>query len=277
MKIVFFGSSKYSVIDEKEIHEKEGLSLVVTLPDRLNSKTKEAVPNPVKKYATQQNVPVITTEKLTDDIVNQIAEIEPDFLVVADFGLILPKKLLELPKKAALNVHQSLLPKYRGPAPVPFAILAGEPTVGVTIMLMVSKVDAGDMLTHEKYELKPDDTTDSVLTQLNQLGSKLVVTVMQNFDEFFAKRTAQKEEEATYTHLMNKQDGFISEGIEHGKLDKMIRAYFPWPGVWTKWNGKIVKFLPGKLIQMEGKKPVRYKDFLNGYPGAKEFLEKLGI
>lgn len=288
MKIVFFGSSKYSVIDEKEIHEKIGLSLVVTLPDRINYKTRQHESNPVKKYAQEHNIPVISTEKLTEDSVNQIADIQPDFLVVADFGLILPKKLLEIPKKAAVNVHQSLLPKYRGPAPVPFAILAGESTVGVTIMLIVSKVDAGDMLIQEKYEVKPDDTTDSILTKLNELGSKLVIKVLKNFDNYYKNRIPQNEDKATYSHYMKRDDGYIdsTDSLEiekwKPKLDRMIRAYFPWPGVWTKWHmtngkGRMVKFLPNKMLQVEGKKSMSYKDFMNGYKEGKELLEKLGL
>ena len=281
MKTIFFGSSKYSTIDEKEIHEKLGLSLVVTLPDRKNSKTKQLVPNPVKQYANERNIPVVTAEKLTPDVIEQIKKIEPDFLVVADYGLILPKKLLELPKKAAINVHHSLLPKYRGPAPVPFAILAGEKMVGVTIILMTQEVDAGDMLMQEKYVVREADTTDSILTKLNEMGAALAVQVLQNFDTYFEKRIPQKESDATFTHYMKREDGFVSEKTDKTKINRMIHAYFPWPGVWTKWiiNGKerIVKLLPNHMVQMEGKKPVSYKDFINGYPQAKEFLEKLGM
>lgn len=289
MNTVFFGSSKYSAIDEKEIHEQLGLSLVVTLPDRLNSKTKEIIPNPVKQYAVEQHIPVITTEKITDDIIGQIARVNPDFLVVADFGIILPKKLLELPAVAPLNVHHSLLPKYRGPSPVPAAILAGEQTVGVTIMFMNQKVDAGDILAQEKYELRPEDTTDSVLTKLNELGGNLAIQVIKDFERYYQNRTPQDESKATYSKYMTRHDGFIdlknSLEIENWKLEieRAVRAYFPWPGAWTRLRlssggqAKIVKLLPGKLIQVEGKKPVGYKDFVNGYPEGKQLLEKLGL
>ncbi|HSD98802.1 MAG TPA: methionyl-tRNA formyltransferase [Patescibacteria group bacterium] len=293
MKIVFFGSSKYSVIDEKAFSEKIGLSLVVTLPDRTHPKTKQLLPNPVKKYAAEQKIPVITTEKLTPDIVDQIKKIEPDFLVVADYGLILPKNLLQLPKKAAINVHHSLLPKYRGPAPVPFALLNGEQTVGVTIILMTPTVDAGDILAQEKYSVEPEDTTDSILTKLNELGSQLAIKVVENFDEYFQKRTPQNESQATFTHFMKKDDGFVSEKTPKEQIQRMIHAYFPWPGVWTKAQIKNketrIKLLPSSshpeldsgsshcLIQIEGKKPVTYKDFINGYAEGKEILQKLGL
>ena len=296
LSLVFFGSSKYSTIDEKALHEAYGLSLIVTLPDRLNAKTKQLIPNPVKKFATDNNIPVITTEKLTPEVIENIASFQPDFLVVADFGLILPQSLLDLPKKAAINVHHSLLPKYRGPAPVPFAILAGETTVGVTIILMTDKVDAGDMLAQEMYQLLPTDTTDSVLTRLNELGSGLAVAVIKDFDNLYSKRTPQDESQATFTHYMSRQDGFIDTNhpADAEQINRMIRAYYPWPGVWTRLpktehddggqakvtipkqlQGKILKLLPNNMFQVEGKKPVSKKDLINGYPELKEVIEKI--
>lgn len=286
MKIVFFGSSKYSVIDEKALFDACGLSLVVTTPDYPDKKTKQSVPNPVKQFALTHAIPIITADKLTVEVVAEIGKYQPDFLVVADFGLILPQTLLDLPKKAALNVHHSLLPKYRGPAPVPFAILAGETIVGVSIILMTDKVDAGDILAQEKYELKPDDTTDSVLTKLNQLGGALVVLVVQEFETYFKNRKPQDEKVATYSQYMDRNDGYIdlndqSSIINAQLLDRKIRAYFQWPGVWSiiriKDKGLRIKFLPGKIVQVEGKKPMSYKDFINGYPEGKAFLEKLGL
>ncbi len=279
--IVFFGSSKYSAIDEKALHEQLGICLVVTLPDRQNSKTKEFIPNPVKKYADENNIPVITAEKITPEIIHQIASSKLDFLVVADYGLILPKALLELPSKASINVHHSLLPKYRGPAPVPFALLNGEKTVGVTIILMNSKIDAGDILLQKTYTVLDSDTADSVLTKLNQIGSVLAIKVIQNFNEYFQKKTVQNESEATFTHYMKREDGFILGKESPEQVKRMIKAYFPWPGVWTKMTlfgkEKIVKLLPGNMLQVEGKKPMTVKDFLNGYPDTKELLQKLGL
>lgn len=271
MNIVFFGSSKYSTIDEKALFNACGLSLVVTLP----------TPNPVKQFALDNTIPCITTEKITPEVIEQIAQYHPDFLVVADFGLILPKALLELPKKAAINVHHSLLPKYRGPSPVPFALLAGEKIVGVTIILMTPQVDAGDMLAQEKYTLLPTDTTDSVLTKLNEIGSGLAVQVVTDFETYLAQRKPQDESQATFTHFMKREDGYVSEKTNPMQIQRMIHAYYPWPGVWTlmKLNGKDtrVKLLPNNMLQAEGKKAVSVKDFLNGYPEAKELLQKLGL
>lgn len=281
MKIVFFGSSKYSLIDEKTLFNAFGLPMVVTT---------KSFPNPVLDFANKNDISTITTDKITDKEIREIKKVEPDFLVVADFRLILPKRLLEIPKKAAINIHHSLLPKYRGPAPVPYAILNGEETVGVTVMLMSEDVDAGDILSQEKYELNSFDTTDTVLTKLNELGGNLAVEVIKDFDKYFEKRTPQDMSQVTFSDYMDRDDGFID--LEKSKptpekLDLMIRAYYPWPGVWTLLRLKAsdgqakkeirIKFLPERMVQVEGKKPVSYKDFLNGYLEAKPLLEKLGL
>lgn len=275
MKIVFFGSSKYSVIDEKALFEAFGLSLVVT--------TRQFATNPVEKFAKEKNIPVITVEKLTDEIFSEIAKYQSDFLVTADIRLILPKKLLKLPKIAAINVHHSLLPKYRGPAPVPFAILNGEKETGVSIILIAEKVDTGDILAKAKYEFKKDDTTDSVLTKLNELGGRLAVEVIQNFDKYYKSRKVQNEKDATYSHYMIRDLGFVDIATppDPEKLDLMIRAYYPWPGAFTLANinnkETRIKLLLNKMLQVEGKKPMGYKDFINGYPEGREILKQLQL
>src|SRR5204863_4157406 len=131
INIVFFGSSYYSVIIAKALQKAFGLSLVVTIPDKPVGRKQILTPSPVKIFALEQKIPVITANKLTDEVIEQIRLYQPDFLVVSDYGLILPKKLLQLPKHAPLNVHHALLPEYRGPSPAQFAILHGEEKTGV--------------------------------------------------------------------------------------------------------------------------------------------------
>lgn len=284
MKIVFFGSSKYSVIAEKAIYEKFGLSLVITVPDSLIVRKKAFTASPVKEFAIENKVPVLTTQTLTSEIISKIRKINPDFLVVADFRLILPKTLLDLAKIAPLNVHHSLLPKYRGPSPAPSALLSGENETGVSIILMAEKVDTGDILSQKKYTIKSDDTTDSLLTKLNYLGTDLIVSIIQNFNGYYEKRIKQEEKFATYTKILTRSSGYINlssldKTYSNLELDRMVRAYYPWPGVWTKIKTKKgelrIKFLPGKKIQPEGKKQMEIKDFLNGYPETKQVIEKL--
>ena len=289
LKIVFFGNTKYSVLGAEIIHKKFPLSLVVTIPDKPSGRKKELKPSPVKKLAQENNIPVLETDKLDDKAIGEIGEIgdvggkndRPDFLIVEDYGLILPESLLEIPRYAPLNIHHSLLPKYRGPSPAPSAILNGEKVSGVTIISMTEQVDAGDMLAQQKYGLAPTETTDSLLTELNKLGGDLVLKVIEDYINGNEKPIAQNDKQATYTKRLSKQDGYIDidNPPDPKTLDRMIRAYYPWPGTWCRLmvNGKwlIVKFLPGNLIQPESKRPLTVNEFKNGYPEIYKQLEQL--
>ncbi len=275
MKIIFFGNSKYSVIGARILHEHLGITQVVTLP---NSK--------VQEFALQNNIPVLEAKKLDQETIDQIMAIQPDFFVVEDYGLILPSKLLVLPKYAPLNVHHSLLPKYRGPAPAPYAILHNEKTSGVTIIKMVERVDAGDVLVQKEYVLKTNETTDSLLSELNKLGGEIIVPAIKAYIAGNVHTIKQDELKATYTKYMKKNDGYIDRNNppDIATLERMIRAYYPWPTVWTllrlpasegQAKERRVMLLPGSMLQVEGKKPTTIKDFLNGYPQLKEQLKKV--
>ena len=262
MVIIFFGNTKYSTIGARIVQTTFPISLIITIPD-----------SPVKDLATKMNIPVVETKKLNEAILDKIKTINPDFLIVEDFGLILPMEFLNLPKYVPLNIHHSLLPKYRGPSPAPTAILNGDKISGVTIIKMDEKVDTGDILAQKEYKLSKNETTDSLLTKLNELGGQLILEVIGQYLKGTQKPLLQDNSEATISKRFTKKDGYfdINEPPSPQILDRMIRAYFPWPGVWCKWkmeNGKwkIVKLLPNQMIQMEGKKPISFKDFLNGYP-----------
>ena len=144
MNIIFFGNTKYSLIGAKIIHQELGLSHIVTIPDRKDKRNQPLV-SPVKTFALEHDIPFFTANKLDDTLIEQLAQLKPDFFVVEDYGLILPTKLLTIPKIACINIHHSLLPKYRGPSPAPSTILAGDSVAGVTIMKMAATVDAGDI------------------------------------------------------------------------------------------------------------------------------------
>lgn len=272
LRIVFFGSSKYSVVVSKKLHEEFGLVLIVTTQKD----------SPPQKFAIENNIESKVFEKLDKNAINQIKSYKPDFIVVADYGKILPKELLSLPRFDCLNVHHSLLPKYRGPSPAPTAILRGEKITGVSIISMQEEVDAGPIFAQKNYKIKDADTTDSLLTELNYLGGELVCQVINN-TKGQQESHAQDNSKATYTKLLNKNDGFIDteNPPPAWEIDKMIRAYFPWPGVFLRYNfdgkWKILKLLPEKKIQVEGKKPMSYKDFINGYKMGKEILSKLKL
>lgn len=277
-RVVFFGNTKYSLIGLEILHRELGIFSVVTIDG-----------NPTEKFARENSIPIITTKKLTEEVAGKLKKIGPDFFVVEDYGLILPLEVLNIPKILALNVHHSLLPKYRGASPAPSAILAGEKVTGVSIIRMTKDVDAGDILAQKEYSLSATDTTDSVLTILNKIGAELTIDVIRNFGKFQNKARKQDESKATFTKFMKKDDGKIdlSSPPPPEKLDRMVRAYFPWPGVWfvchserneeSHLEGKIIKLLPEQKIQVEGKSPMPYKDFINGYAEGSEILKKLGL
>lgn len=282
MKIIFFGSSKYSTIVAKALYQNIGLAAIVTLPDTPTGRHKTITPNPVKVFALENNTPYITADKLNSETIEKISRLRPDFLVIADYGRILPKELLALPKYAPINVHHSLLPKYRGPSPAASAILDGVPTSGVTIIEMNQKVDAGDILTQKEYLLKNNETKESLLTALNTIGSEIIIPVLHEYIQGKIKKIPQDESKATFTQKTNKTDGFIDiyNPPPLDQIDRMIRAFYPWPTAWTKLElspnkYKIVKLLPENKIQVEGGKPMSIKDFLNGYPQLKGQLKKL--
>jgi len=278
MNIIFFGNTKFSYIGASIIHKKIGIALIVTLPDRPDKRGRLTA-NPMKTFAQENKIPVTTVEQLDNQTIQHIASLKPDFLIVEDYGLILPHALLTLPKYACLNIHHSLLPKHRGPSPAPFAILEGETTTGVTVIKMTNKVDAGAILAQKEYTMNPDETTESLLTTLNQLGGKIILPVIENYAQM--KPQPQEPNKATYTKMMKKDDGHIdlNHPPEKKKLNRMIRAYYPWPTVWTTIkmrNQEVrIKFLPKNMLQVEGKNPVSLKDFLNGYPEMKETMGKL--
>lgn len=297
MKIVFFGNTKYSQIGLEIIHEKFPVSLAVTIPDKPSGRKRELVPSAVKQFAHDHHIPTLKTDKLDGQTVNQILKHfgfargervqddtghGPDFLIVEDYGLILPKELLDLPRYAPLNIHHSLLPKYRGPSPAPTAILKGEKITGVTIIKMTEAVDAGDILAKVEYELAPDETTNSLLIQLNKLGAELVLKVISDYISGRQNPTKQNDKEATYTKRLTKQDGYINPNNPPNPqtLDRIIRAFYPWPGVWTrlKTNDErlmTIKFLPANLIQPQGKRPMSIDEFKNGYPELFEQINPL--
>ena len=256
--IIFFGNTKYSIIGAKIIHSVFPFTLFVT----------KSIDNPVKDLSLNLKIPYLEFDKLDEKAVAEIKDFEPDFLIVEDYGLIMPQSLLDIPKIAPINIHHSLLPKYRGASPAPFVILKGEKESGVTVMKMVLEVDAGDILAQEKYTLAENETTDSLRTKLNHTGGNLAVKVIEQFLDGTISPIKQDHSQASFTKRFKKEDGFfdINNPPAPEILDRMIRAYYPWPGVWTKWNGKIIKFYPNNMVQMEGKKVISLKDFLNGYP-----------
>ena len=205
--------------------------------------------------------------------------IQPDLIIVASYGKKLSQKTLNLPKYGCLNIHPSLLPKYRGATPVPNAILANDKSTGVSIIKMTNKIDAGPILAQKKISIKSKDTTPDLLKRCFTIGAKLLINILPDYLNNKITQKKQNKAQATYTKKFTKQDGFISwqKFIKESKtnfisIDNKIRALYPWPGVHTFLpNNKILKLLPTQaglakyFFQLEGKAPISWQQFKNGY------------
>lgn len=279
MKVVFFGSSRYVVPVLDMLNTFHNLALVVT--------TEQGSQEPIPFYSKTKKIEFLSVRKKADLITSyKIQGTGADLGVVADFGLIIPEETMQFFNMGMINIHPSLLPKYRGPSPVQNAILNGDTKTGVTIIKLDKHMDHGPIITSLEEEIKPDDTAKSLYERLFKLGTVLLQKVIQDFETKKIKLTPQDHKNATFTKRLTKEDGFIDFKTISSKefFDRLIRAYYPWPGVWTSLRlnndtpAKVIKFLPGKKIQVEGGREMFYKDFINGYPNADrnliEFLKK---
>ncbi len=276
MKLVFFGSSKYVLPIIQVLKDNFDLALVIT--------TEKNPIDAIPSTCIKNKIPYISVFNLHDlNLKSKILNLKSDLAVLADFGLIIPQDILNLFSKGIINLHPSLLPKYRGPSPVQAAILNGDKKTGISIIKLDEKMDHGPILFQKEENISEFDTTENVYEKLFKIGSKYLYQAIKQYTNSQAL-TPQDNSKATFTSLLKKSDGSID--IESPppveRIKTMIRAYFPWPGVWFKWkmeNGKwkILKLLPNEEIQVEGKKPMSYKDFMNGYAEGMEILEKLNL
>ncbi len=199
---------------------------------------------------------------------------EAHLAVIAAYGRILSKAELNTPKYGCINIHPSLLPKYRGPSPIQSAILKGDKLSGITIIKMDEKIDHGPIIYQEQIELSDYDNFDTLSNKMFLRAGEILPGVINDLLQGKIKLSVQNHRYATYCKQLTKQDGYFDINTPPSPeiLDRMIRAFYPWPGVWTRFRqgfsgqARIVKFLPNGLIQMEGKKVMPMKDFLNGYP-----------
>ncbi len=282
IKIVYFGTPEFSAyILEKLIEFCQDppeqlqfldyiVQTVITRADKPVGRKQTVAESPVAQVAHKYNIPVLKPTKLDDEFIkSHQAFLECDLFIVASYGKIIPQSLLDIPTQGSLNVHPSLLPKYRGPSPILTPILNGDKETGVTIMLMDAEMDHGPLFSTKMISISDQDNHQTLTTRLAQVSAPLLIETLVKFVDGKIKPKPQDHSKATFTKMIKKESGYfdINNPPAQEELDRMIRAYYPWPGVWTCWNDKIVKFLPEGKMQMEGKKPVSQKDFLNGYPG----------
>jgi methionyl-tRNA formyltransferase len=315
LRIIYMGTPSYAVpaLEALAAHRAPGdvlesgyeIVAVITRPDKPSGRGKEIVFSPVKQAALAHGLHVWQPGSFKRaENVEALAAYHADLFVVAAFGQILPQAVLDLPRYGTLNIHASLLPRYRGASPISEALLQGERETGVTIMLIDAGVDTGPLLLARRVPIEPDETTGSLTEKLAQVGAEALLEVLPRWIAGEIQPQAQDEQLATHTHMVKREEGEIDWSRPADYLARMSRAYTPWPGAYTTWRGKLLKIAsahpanapssqelaPGTVVtsrehgqpsllvatgngllsverlQLEGKKEVSANEFLRGYP-----------
>jgi methionyl-tRNA formyltransferase len=306
LNLVFCGTPNFAVPAlEKLVDAGFRVHLVVTQPDRPQGRGLELVPSPVKASALKLNIPIAQPDRIksNDEFRAQLAAIRPDAIIVVGYGRIIPQWMLDLPPLGNINLHASLLPKYRGAAPIQWAIANGETVTGVTTMRIDAGLDTGDILEQEKLAIAPDDTAETLAPRLASIGSDLTVETLHRLQAGTAQPRPQENSQASLAPILKKEDGLVDFSRTAAEIFNRIRGFQPWPGAYTRFRGKtlqIVKARPATVatppselqvlsdrllvgcapntslelleIQLEGKKRASAQDFIHGYrphPGEK--------
>ena len=248
--IVYMGTPDFAVPTFNALHHSPfDLKWVVTQPDRPKGRGRQLTAPPVKKRAIELGYDVSQPENVRDErFIQQLRKLAPDFLVVVAFGQILPLSVLTIPARGAINVHASLLPKYRGPAPIQWAILRGETRTGVTTMIMDTGVDTGDMLMEATTPIENTDTAASLHDRLARIGADLLVKTIDNLHHGKIFPRAQKHDLATYAPMLKKENGRIQWHDTALAIDAQIRAMTPWPGAFCTMCGRRYKIHKARPI-----------------------------
>ncbi|HEY4688047.1 MAG TPA: methionyl-tRNA formyltransferase [Anaerolineae bacterium] len=250
-RLAFMGSPAFAVPALETLAREHDIPAVFTQPDKPAGRGRQVVSVPVKTWAEAHGLPVYQPRSLRKDpaAIEMLRSLAPDAIVVAAYGLILPQAVLDIPRHGCLNIHASLLPKYRGAAPIPAAILAGETETGVTIMRMDAGVDTGPMFAQAREPIHPDDTTLSLSARLAGLGARLVVETLPKILRGEITPIEQDHSQASLSPKIEKDDGRIDWSKPAIVIDRMVRAYTPWPGAFTSWNDAMLKIVRASVIQ----------------------------
>lgn len=267
MKIVYMGTPEIAaVILESLIANGEEITAVVTQPDKPKGRGYEMSFSKVKQTALAHGLTIYQPTKVKDEeFLALMEQIAPDLIVVAAFGQILPKRLLDLPKYGCINVHASLLPKYRGAAPIQYAILNGESETGVTIQYMAEGLDTGDILMKEIVPIAADETGGSLYDKLAVAGAKVLTAALCQIASGNASRTPQNEAEANYVGTIKKEMGRLDFSCTAKELERKVRAFDPWPGTYANLNGKMLKFWRCEEIAFSPEEMQRARENAWGY------------
>jgi len=302
LNIVFFGTPEFSnIVLEKLIKSPYKPSLVITVPDKVAGRKKELTPPPLKSLILEHktwNIKILQPEILDESFKFQVSSFKPKLFIVAAYGKIIPQEILNIPSLGTLNIHPSLLPRYRGPSPIQNTILNSDRKTGVTIILMDEKMDHGPIIKKQAFAVSKNETYETLGNNLFRIGADLLINTLPKYVENKIKPKNQNHKKATYTKIINRENGNIDWNNSAVQISNQLRAFTPWPGIYTTWNNKRFKILSlsttkspnnvtiGKVIkqsssfavatsngliipkeiQLEGKKIQNAKEFLNGHP-----------
>jgi methionyl-tRNA formyltransferase len=299
-RIVFFGTPSFSIPSlERLFQGPDEVMAVVTQPDRERGRGRKKTPSPVKEFALKHGIALHQPEKVKEDFFLEAMKcLGPDLFVVVAFGQILPKPLLEIPRFGAVNVHASLLPRYRGAAPIAWAILRGEKKTGITTMLMDEGMDTGDTLMQAEIPIEKEDTGETLQEKLSFRGGELLMETVEKMKAGIIFPLPQDHSKATYAPPLKKEDGRIDWKRPTDQINLQIRAFNPWPVAFTGWNDRLLKIYRGEVrmgvsrggegsvvwvgsdfievqtgngsllireVQPEGKRRMSVRDFLSGH------------
>ncbi len=257
MRVLFLGTPSFAALPLRRLIEAgHEVVAVVTQPDRPAGRSRTPQPPPVKQAALELNVPVLQPATLRDpEVIAQLRDLEPEVGVVAAYGEILRRAVLDIPPLGYLNIHPSLLPLYRGPAPVAAAIRNGDATTGVSVMLLERAMDAGPILAQATFPLDGTERTGPLTDELFAIGSDLLVGVLSLYAAGDLEPTPQNPERVTFTSMLGKEDGRLDWTLPAEHLERLVRAYDPWPGTWTLFGGQPLKVLAATVVSMEHDSP----------------------
>jgi len=274
IKIVFLGSDDFSLpVLESLVNNQMNIFAVITETDKPSGRGGKMSATPVKEFANQLGLPLFQPVDKTD-LTDVIKQLQPDLLILASYGKIIPAEALDVPPYGSLNLHPSLLPRHRGATPIQSAILSADQETGVTLMEMVASVDAGRIVAQEKIIISDSETTETLRRKLSELAGKVLIANLPAYLSAQAKLIPQDPKYVTYTQKLSKESGEINWQEDADYIARQVRALNPWPGTYTYLAGKLLKILAAesvkgrlvlKTVQLEGKKPACWEDFYRGY------------
>lgn len=254
MRIVYMGTPDFAVLPLRNIIKSGMFDVVavVTNPDKPVGRKQVLTPSAVKRAATELNIPVLTYKKIREEGVEDLIKLQPDVIVTCAFGQILSKQILDIPTFGVINIHASLLPKYRGASPIHYAILNGEKQTGVTIMKTDVGIDTGDIITQKTVNIGEDETCGELFDKLSVLGAEMVVDVLQNISDGKVKTVPQPQAGASSTKMIKKEDAQIDWNKAPEQIKNIVRAFNPSPVAYTFYKGQPLKIFKVKIAQGKG-------------------------